>query len=430
MKNFNLDAFLADASSTPWDTAFVYDDLDDIWAHWSKLYNDTIEKHAPTIKKTVRTNHLPWINAQIKGAMRLRNKLYAKYRRFRTDDSWERYRLQRNLVSKLKRNAIKRFCSDSAANATTPGGFWMKMKPFLPRTGQDTSQQDIHLMDNGKVIMEPSNFFNAFFSNPILDQAVLGITQDGFRGHSSVSSILANDFNLDFSFSTVSSSYIETLLGKIKSNKSCGPDNIMPKILKLSAPSLASPLSKLLNHCIRTSTWPAQWKLSNVTPVFKKDDASLVSNYRPIIKMIDDWRLALDSKKVTGSIAIDLSKAFDSICHNLLLAKLSAYGVGDAATKFLHSYLSERKQRVKVNGIFSDWLPVYCGVPQGSLLGPLLFNIFINDLNFVVQVSSLRLYADDTTTYASDSNTTALELSLNQDLDKLSSWFSSNYLIN
>ncbi|KAL9965454.1 hypothetical protein ACROYT_G029256 [Oculina patagonica] len=130
----------------------------------------------------------------------------------------------------------------------------------------------------------------------------------------------------------------------------------------------------------------------------------------------------------TGSIVIDLSKAFDSICHNLLLAKLSAYGVGDAATEFLHSYLSERKQIVKVNGIFSDWLPVYCGVPQSSLLGPLLFNIFINDLNFVVQVSSLRLYADDTTTYASDSNTTALELSLNQDLDKLSSWFSSNYL--
>lgn len=230
----------------------------------------------------------------------------------------------------------------------------------------------------------------------------------------------------------------------------------MPKILKLSAPSPASPFTKLLNHCLRTSTWPEQWKLSNVTPVFKKDDASLASNYRPIsilfaipkilekvmfdqlydafrpvfspnmsgfrrghscctalVKTIDDWRLALHSKKVTGSIAIDLSKAFDSICPNLLLAKLSAYGVSDGTTKFLHAYMSDRKQRVKVNGIFSDWLPVYCGVPQGSPLGPLFFNIFINDLNFVVQVSSLHLYADDTTTYASDTNTTALELSLN-----------------
>ena len=89
-----------------------------------------------------------------------------------------------------------------------------------------------------------------------------------------------------------------------------------------------------------------------------------------LVKMVDDWRLALDSKKViTGSTAIDLSKAFDSICHNLLLAKLRAYGVGEEAIDFLNSYLSGRKQRVKINGVFSDRLPVYCGVPQGSLLG-------------------------------------------------------------
>ena len=83
-----------------------------------------------------------------------------------------------------------------------------------------------------------------------------------------------------------------------------------------------------------------------------------------LLKMVDDWRSAMDSKKVTGTIAIDLSKAFDSICHNLLLAKLHAYGISDDATKFVQSYLSHRKQRVKCNGVLSDWLPVLCGVPQ------------------------------------------------------------------
>ena len=90
------------------------------------------------------------------------------------------------------------------------------------------------------------------------------------------------------------------------------------------------------------------------------------------------------------------------------------------AIDFFHSFLTGRKQRVKVNGVFSDWLPMYCGVPQGSLLGPLLFNIFINDLNFSVQVSSLRLYADDTTAYASSTKISALELSRNRDLENLS----------
>ena len=220
---------------------------------------------------------------------------------------------------------------------------------------------------------------------------------------------------------------------------------MLSKILKLSAPTIAVHLTKLLELFNGTSTWPAEWKLSHVTTVFKKDNATSVSNYRPtsvlsvipkilekvlfdqlydvfqplfssyisgslrwhscctvLVKMVDDWRLALDSKKVTASIAVDLSKAFDSICHNLLLAKLRAYGVGEEAIDFLHSYLSGRKQRAKVNGVVSDWLLVYCALSQGILLGPLLFNVFINDLNFSVQLSSLRLYVDDTTACASN----------------------------
>ena len=211
--------------------------------------------------------------------------------------------------------------------------------------------------------------------------------------------------------------------------------------------------------------------MSNVTPVYKKDEATDKTNYRPVsvlsaipklfekvqfdqlyeslsptfsnnmsgfrhghscttalIKLTDDWRMALDKKKEVGVIAIDLSKAFDSICHNLILAKLKAYGVQESALQMMRSFLQDRKQRVKCNGVYSDWLPLRCGVPQGSLLSPLLFNIFMNDINDIDIKSSLRLYADDTTQYESDICPAVLEYSLNQDIIKLSDWLNRNYL--
>ena len=108
---------------------------------------------------------------------------------------------------------------------------------------------------------------------------------------------------------------------------------------------------------------------------------------------------------------------------------LSRYGLNDDAIAFLQAYLIDRHQRVKFHEKFSEWCPVKCGIPQGSLLGPLLFNIFLNDLNFAGQSSSLRLYADDTTIYASDIDIVTLEIFLNQDLNILVTWFSQNYLI-
>ena len=241
-------------------------------------------------------------------------------------------------------------------------------------------------------------------------------------------------------FHPVSEAHVSDILSNLNIRKSTGPDGIPSKLLKIANPVISAPLTKLFNHCIGVGEWPYQWKRSNVTPVYKKDDETSKANYRPVsvisvipkvfetikydqlysaftpifsdnmsgfqrghsccsalLKLTDDWRHALDKKKDVGVVPIDLSKAFDSICHNLLLAKLKAYGFQDSALKLIQSYLSGLLQRVKCNGNVSDWLPIRCGVPQGSLLGPLLFNIFVNDVNYSAGFSSIRLYADDTT---------------------------------
>ena len=125
---------------------------------------------------------------------------------------------------------------------------------------------------------------------------------------------------------------------------------------------------------------------------------------------------------------MDLSKAFDCLDHELLLAKLDAYGFSKNALCFIHSYLTDREQRVKVNGAFSEWQETRLGVPQGSILGPLLFNIYINDLFYLLKDTDICNYADDTTIYVCDNQLENIQSRLEQDALKLSGWFRENYM--
>ena len=186
-------------------------------------------------------------------------------------------------------------------------------------------------------------------------------------------------------------------------------------------------------------------KIADVTPAFKKDGANLTKNYRPgsvlaivskiferllqkqtiscidqylsnllcgyrqgystqttLISMLEKWRIILDNKGYSGAILMDLSKAFDIINHELLLAKLHAYVFSEQALLILSSYLSNRKQRVKINNTFSSWTDLIQGVPQGSVLGPLLFNIYLNDLFFSLKNINVCNFADDPTPYVCD----------------------------
>ena len=139
--------------------------------------------------------------------------------------------------------------------------------------------------------------------------------------------------------------------------------------------------------------------------------------------MIKNWKNCLDNSGVIGTILMDLSKAFDCLSHELLIAKMEAYGFGINSLRLIFNYLKQRKQRVRVGSEFSDWVEMILGVPQGSILGPLLFNIFINDIFYFLQETKLCNFADDNTIYACDTTLEPVAIKLENEFLILSLGF-------
>ena len=153
------------------------------------------------------------------------------------------------------------------------------------------------------------------------------------------------------------------------------------------------------------------------------------STQNALLNMIEKWKHALDKGKKVGTIFMDLSKAFDTLNHNLLLAKLDAHDVSFNAIKFVQSYLSERFQRVNINNNFSEWCKILLGVPQVSILGPLLFNIFINDILYFIQDVYICNFADDNSLYSIEDNLKEVKTILKKNFELLQGWFYENHMV-
>ncbi|KAK3108532.1 hypothetical protein FSP39_010045 [Pinctada imbricata] len=258
---------------------------------------------------------------------------------------------------------------------------------------------------------------------------------------------------------------IEKLLKNLNPYKAAGPDKLKPNVLKELASEIAPILCIIYTKSLESGKIPSDWKTANVTPAFKKGQKYKASNYRPIsltcvcckiiehivtshimkhaekhqilyplqhgfrskrscetqlLECVDDITKNLESGKQTDMIILDFSKAFDKVSHNLLLHKLTHYGITGMTNKWIHAFLQDRTQTVVVEGESSDTARVESGVPQGSVLGPSLFLYYINDIPEGIS-STVRLFADDTIVYLSITSEDDCK-QLQNDLDKLAMW--------
>ena len=262
-------------------------------------------------------------------------------------------------------------------------------------------------------------------------------------------------------------------LKNVKSNKAAGPDGISSTIISLAGPAIISGLENIFKCSFVTRTVPISWKRAKVTPIFKKGARTDIANYRPIsllcipskliehqvcniidehlsnsslksssqwgftkglssegmlLKMTDTWKMNMDKGMIVGAIFVDFKKTFDSISHNILSLKLQAIGLSGNLHEWLMDYLKDRFQHTVVTGHPSNLDEVKYGVPQGSLLGPRLYTIYVNDLPNAITSGDVFMYADDTTLYCVGKNFDQVCSQLNNILEQLLLWSTTNKL--
>ena len=346
---------------------------------------------------------------------------------------------------------------------------WKGIKSLINLKTATSRVPTVLSLDNDDTITNPydiANTFNNYFAS--IAEATKKSIKDS---HKHFSHYLSNESSTTIFLQPTDKEEITNIISSLNSNKVSGPNSIPYRILFLLKNEISKQLADLFNISFITGLFPSVLKTAKVVPVFKKDSKLDYNNYRPIsllsniekileklmykrlytflnnnnaiynlqfgfrqqystshalINITENIRKALDDGNIGCGVFVDLQKAFDTVDHQILLAKLNHYGIRGVSNDWFKSYLSNRSQYVSINGYESGLVALNCGVPQGSVLGPLLFLLYINDLNQAIKFCKVYHFADDTSLLCLSNCIKKLNKLVNADLKHLVNSLNAN----
>ena len=419
----------------------------------------------PLKTKRVRKSQHPWLYESIFESMKKRDEAKCKAIKTQNENAWKDYRVLKNKVTSLIKKGKRAYYEEHFAKDQNSNNSWKTLSSLVPKKTSSS-------LPPSSQCQSMANQFNHHFAN-VATGLISTTSESETETSTSDSSSNGTRVKYPLNFSTVDEDFILREIQQLKNKKSVGLDGISVKILKMSKEVIIRPICYLINKSITSGIVPKKWKVAKIVPLHKKGDKANPNNYRPIsilpclskilervvqkqlvehlnknnlltieqsgfrpkhstatalIKVTDEWLKSIDDGKFTGAVFVDLQKAFDLVNIQCLLNKLLQIGITGTPLKWFENYLSNRKIATCIGSCISEELSIGLGVPQGSILGPLLFIIFINDLPSVFDSCKVHLYADDTVIYFSNKNPQMVQSTLNKELILLNKWMNKNKL--